>query len=68
VPKDVPQDRRAILVEGFQKTLADPKLVELFARLQEKPVPTDGETLKSLLTKQKDLYGEVLEQAGLKNF
>lgn len=68
IPAGVPAAERAILAEGFQKTLEDPELVELFAKLKEVPVPMDGESLKKILSVQKDLYGKVLEQAGLKKF
>jgi tripartite-type tricarboxylate transporter receptor subunit TctC len=68
IPNGVPAAERAALEDGFMKTLKDPRLVELFAKLKEVPAPLDGESLKKILTVQKDLYGKVLEQAGLKKF
>lgn len=68
IPSGVPSAERSALEEGFTKALNDPQLVELFAKLKEVPAPMDGESLKTILTGQKDLYGKVLEQAGLKKF
>ncbi len=68
VPEGVPQENFAILAEGFRKATEDPKLQELFAKLQERVSYLSGEEFETILRDQKDLYGKVLEKAGLKKF
>ena len=68
LPAGVPEENLTVLVEGFRKAVEDPKLQELFDNLQEQASYLDGPTFGKILTEQKDLYGQVLEKAGLKNF
>ena len=68
LPAGVPEENVAILEEGFRKAVEDPKLQELFNKLQEQASYLDGPTFEEILTEQKDIYGQVLEKAGLKKF